>query len=161
VPTERPPADHADKSTVPLGFLLASAGQQVGSGFRDALAPHAVTPRQFAVLWSLSRDGSQNQQQLSDRLRIPPSRVVALVDQLEDRGWLERRSIPQDRRTRSVTLTPDGEHLITRLWGVAAAYQQHLLGDLTAAEQTVLRDLLHRITGHLSEGSADDPLRAW
>ena len=44
----------------------------------------------------------QSQQALAERLGIPPSRMVALVDQLEEMGLLERRPDPEDRRVRGL-----------------------------------------------------------
>ncbi|MBA3277387.1 MAG: MarR family transcriptional regulator, partial [Geodermatophilaceae bacterium] len=70
------------------------------TAFRAALAPYGIHPRKFAVLRALSSAAGQSQQQLSQALHIPASRLVALVDDLEERGLLERRRRPSDRRTR-------------------------------------------------------------
>ena len=88
--------------SIPLGFVTASVGELVASGFRDALAPHGVSPRQYAVLWAIAAYGEHTQHQLSERLGIPASRVVALIDDLERRSAVRRLVSERDRRIRTV-----------------------------------------------------------
>lgn len=146
---------------VPLGFLIASAGELTGSGFRDALAPHGVSPRHFAVLWALSAFGRHTQQQLSERLGIPASRVVSLIDDLEGRGAVRRLTSATDRRIRTVELTEAGRGLVAELWQSASRFQATLLGDLTDDEQRTLRRLLARVSANVGPRDAASGLRAW
>ncbi|MGH2879628.1 MAG: MarR family transcriptional regulator [Solirubrobacteraceae bacterium] len=53
-----------------------------------------------------------SQQAIGERLQIPPSRMVAFVDALEQRGLLERRANPEDRRARALYLTDEGRELL-------------------------------------------------
>src|SRR5918994_3488770 len=144
--------DGGTSDAVPLGFVLASAGELAGSGFRDALAPLGVNPRHFAVLWALSAFGQHTQQQLSERLRIPASRVVALIDDLEGRAAVRRLNSATDRRIRIVELTDAGRELFAELWQSASEFQASLLGDLTDDEQRALRGLLARVSANIGDG---------
>lgn len=147
--------------SIPLGFVIASAGELAASGFRDALAPHGVSPRHYSVLWALSTHGEHTQQQLSERLGIPASRVVSLIDDLEQRSAVRRLVSPSDRRVRTVQLTHEGRTLLTALWGVAQRYQARLLGDLTDDEQRTLRRLLARVSSTLGSPESVDRVRSW
>lgn len=146
---------------IPLGFVIASTGELAATGFREALAPHGVGPRHYAVLWALSAHAEHTQQQLSARLQIPASRVVALIDDLEERGSVLRLTSAEDRRIRTVQLTESGRGFLAELWRAAETYQLALVGDLTAPEQATLRALLGRVTANLGRGDAADRIRSW
>jgi DNA-binding MarR family transcriptional regulator len=56
----------------------------------------------------ISWQPGQSQQAIARQLRIPPSRLVPLVDSLETRGVIERRRDPGDRRNHALYLTDEG-----------------------------------------------------
>ncbi|GAA1847583.1 MarR family winged helix-turn-helix transcriptional regulator [Agromyces salentinus] len=159
----REPGPDAERpaEAMPLGFVTASVGELVASGFRDALAPHGVSPRQYAVLWALVAHGEHTQQQLSERLGIPASRVVALIDDLERRGAVQRVASDRDRRIRTVRLTDDGRRLVEDLRATAYRYERDLLRDLTDDEQRVLRSLLARMGSNVGRGGSAARIRSW
>lgn len=143
-----------------LGFVLASAGQRAQSHFRAALEPHGLHPRAFGVLLALSDIDGQSQQQLSRNLTIPASRVVALIDDLQAAGFVERRPHESDRRIYSVSLTDQGAEHLDRAATTALELEALITTGLTAQEQRQLRDLLRRATANLDGGHADS-LRVW
>lgn len=128
-----------------VGFLLSTLGYVVSRGFTEALAPFDLEPRQFAVLRAIGFLEGQPQQAVANRLHIPPSRMVALVDELEERGFLERRADPGDRRVRTLHLTPAGRKALEEAFQVAVAHEQKVSGGLTAAEREELLAYLRRI----------------
>lgn len=128
-----------------VGFLLSTLGYVVSRGFTEALAPFELEPRQFAVLRAIGFLEGQPQQAVANRLHIPPSRMVALVDELEERGFLERRADPGDRRVRTLHLTPAGRKALEEAFQVAVAHEQKVSGGLTAAEREELLGYLRRI----------------
>ena len=162
---QQPPNDGSEARTpddaIPLGFVVASAGELAASGFRDALAPHDVTPRQYAVLWALDAHGEHTQQQLSDRLAIPASRVVALIDDLERRSTVRRLASERDRRIRTVLLTDDGRRLLGELRVTAQRYEGDLIRDLSDEEQRMLRRLLARLGSNVGPGESAERIRSW
>src|SRR5208283_582295 len=87
----------------------------------------------------------QSQQAIGERLQIPPSRMVAFVDALEERSLLERRHNPLDRRTRELHLTADGRDLLGRAFTLVAAFELDLISDLSAEERDQLLELLARV----------------
>src|SRR5262245_18056926 len=97
-----------------VGFLLSALGYRVSRRFHAALAPLELDPREFAVLRGVGFADGQSQQAVAAQLQIPPSRMVAIVDELEARGLLERQPRPGDRRVRTLHLTAAGRELLGR-----------------------------------------------
>src|SRR5215469_8897782 len=93
---------------VSTAFLLAQVGAHAASQFGGRLArlrllrPHAGILRLIGVSPGLS------QQELGRRLAILPSQLVALLDELQERGLIERRQDASDRRTYALHLTASG-----------------------------------------------------
>ena len=98
-----------------LVFLLSKVGYATSRSFAACLEPLGLEARHFAVLNFIALDEGQSQQTLADALDIPASRMVTIVDELEHRGFIERRPHPTDRRARALYLTPAGEHTCTKL----------------------------------------------
>jgi DNA-binding MarR family transcriptional regulator len=114
------------------------------------------------LLRHLANDEGGSQQALGEALRIPPSRMVALVDGLEQRGLLERRRDPNDRRVRTLHLTPDGRRLLGEIMEVSLEHERQLCTGLQPAERERLITLLNRLAAEqgLAEGvhpGAADP----
>jgi DNA-binding MarR family transcriptional regulator len=128
-----------------VGFLLSSLGYAVSRGFHRELAPLELDPRGFAVLRSVGFSEGQTQQALAVALAIPASRMVAILDALERRGLLERRTRDDDRRSRAVHLTDAGRGLLQKAFAVAAQFEAHLCEGLSGEERDQLIGLLDRV----------------
>jgi DNA-binding MarR family transcriptional regulator len=132
-----------------LAFNLSSLGYSVSKGFSQTLAPFDLHPREFALLRAVGFQEGLSQQALGDRLQIPRSRMVAIVDELEARGLLERRPNLTDRRVRELHLTEAGRELLDQAFREAAAYEQQVSSPLDSAERERLLDLLERVSAGL------------
>jgi DNA-binding MarR family transcriptional regulator len=125
-----------------VGFTTSSTGYAIARRFRELLAPLGLEPREFALLRAVAADEGRSQQAVGERLGIPPSRMVAFVDALEERGLLERRQNPDDRRARALYLTEAGRELLGRAFARAVEYERELCAELTEEEREQLLDLL-------------------
>ncbi|MDF2697953.1 MAG: Transcriptional regulator, MarR family [Labilithrix sp.] len=76
---------------------------------------------------------------------ILPSRLVILVDDLEERGLLERRDSPEDRRIYELHLTPKATQALETIARVGRAHSETLCASLDAEERETLTSLLVRI----------------
>jgi DNA-binding MarR family transcriptional regulator len=128
-----------------VGFMLSTLGYAVSRAFHHALAPVELEPSEFAVMRGVGFNEGQSQQTLAKQLRISPSRMVAIVDRLEERELLERRPHPSDRRAHNLHLTPRGQGLLAQAFRLAKQHEQRISGPLTAAERAQLLDLLDRM----------------
>lgn len=128
-----------------VGFTISSTGYAIARRFREILAPLELEPREFALLRAVAAAEGQSQQTTGDRLQIPASRMVAFVDALEQRGLLQRRQNPDDRRARALHLTGEGRELLDRAFALAVEHERNLCGDLSNDEREQLLDLLQRV----------------
>jgi len=135
-----------------VAFNLSSLGYAVSKGFKAILVPFELHPREFAVLCAVGVEEGQTQQALGDRLQIPRSRMVSIVDELEARGFLERHPNPADRRVREIHLTDAGRGALEQAFEQAIAYERQVTAPLAAGEREQLLDLLERISTGLGIG---------
>jgi DNA-binding MarR family transcriptional regulator len=143
----RPEGPVAD-STVPfhsVGFTISTVGYAIARRFKAVLAPLDLEPREFALLRAVAASEGQSQHSLGARLQIPPSRMVAFVDALEQRGLLERRQNPSDRRSHALYLTDAGHELLGRAFALAVEHERDLCAGLSVQEREQLLELLQRV----------------
>lgn len=126
-------------------FLLAQVGAHAATQFAERLSALELSPPDAGILRLLSMAAGISQQELSARLRIHPSRLVAILDNLERRKLVERKANPEDRRLYSLHLTKDGGEILGRIGKIAREHQDALLSTLNAEERGRLTELLHRI----------------
>lgn len=138
-------APSADSPPRSVGFLLSQLGFVTARQFTAALAPLGIRPKDWALMRFVATDEGQSQQALAERIGLPPSRMVALVDRLEERGILERRPDPEDRRVRALYLTVKGHRTLERAFEAALDTETELCEPLGPRERDRLIDLLQKL----------------
>lgn len=126
-------------------FLLAQVGAHAASKFAERLAELKLTPPHAGILRILSSTPAITQQTLAATLGMVPSRLVALIDDLEARGLVERRETPDDRRRYALHLTEKGRSTLATTGRVSREHSQTLLAALSQNEQRQLAILLQRV----------------
>src|SRR5947209_2261905 len=116
-------------------FLLAQLGAHAASQFAERLRVLELAPSDAGILRLLSMAAGLSQQDLATKLNIHPSRLVAMLDNLEKRGLAERRANPEDRRLYSLHLTKGGEEALIEIGKVAREHQEKLLIALSKDER--------------------------
>ena len=139
------PENQKDTAKDQPAFLLAQLGAHAATLFAERLAPLHLTPPDTGILRLLRMAPGISQQELSARLQIHPSRLVAILDNLEKRTLVERKPNPQDRRLYSLHLTKDGSEILQQIGKVAREHQDALLSTLSSEERAQLTELLHRV----------------
>ncbi|MBB5343988.1 MarR family winged helix-turn-helix transcriptional regulator [Tunturibacter empetritectus] len=137
--------DHKEMERGQPAFLLAQLGAHAANQFTERLAVLQLTPADAGILRLLRVAAAISQQELSEKLRIHPSRLVAILDNLERRQLVERKPNPNDRRLYSLHLTKDGGEILERIGKVAREHQEALLSALNAADRKKLTELLQQV----------------
>jgi MarR family transcriptional regulator, lower aerobic nicotinate degradation pathway regulator len=123
-------------------FLLARVGfglkMRVMQEFEDA----GFTIYQYAVLALLGEGSAETQARIADVLDVDRSQLVGELDVLEERGLVERRRDPHDRRRHMVSITGDGKRQLGRLRTAVKRIEDAFLEPLDTASREVLHDTL-------------------
>jgi DNA-binding MarR family transcriptional regulator len=121
-----------------------------------ALEPIGLRPRHLVALMVLRDRGALTQGALGDVLRLDPTNLVGLLNELEERGLLERRRDPGDRRRHIVELSPAGRTALDGAERALASVQDEILGALDEPERATLHGLLLRAAdGQISEACTE------
>ena len=143
-PEETQPEEARRKRT-DIAFLLAQLGAYAAERFGERAAALDFTRPQAGLLRLISREPGLSQQAVARRLGTPPSRLVALVDGLEERSLIERRRNPGDRRNYALHPTAAGEQAMAALSQVSLEHEQAISAPLTEAERAQLSKLLGKL----------------
>ncbi|RJQ79794.1 MarR family transcriptional regulator [Pseudonocardiaceae bacterium YIM PH 21723] len=104
-----------------------------------------VTKPQYAVLLAVSANPDIEQARVGELAAIDKATLAGMLTRLEDRGLITRESDPSDRRKRTIRLTEDGVATLRRTRPLAAEVDAGLVTALTAEEQRILQNLLHKL----------------
>lgn len=137
--------------------LTAAQGERMISG---RLAAVDARKWHYAVLAALEEYGPASQATLSRRTGIYRSDLVAVINELEAQGAVERAPDPDDRRRNVITLTSAGRAHLRRLDAILDAAQEDLLAPLTAKERAELVGMLNRLIAHHAGRREDEPARS-
>jgi DNA-binding MarR family transcriptional regulator len=125
-----------------VAFLLAQIGHHAAAMFAEQMELVDLTPPHAGILRAIAEEPGRSQQALSAQLGLLPSRVVAYVDELEDRGYVERRRNPGDRRLHALYLTASGKKLMQKISDLVRQHERRLTAGLDAEQRATLRNLL-------------------
>lgn len=124
-------------SATEIGSLLASLADRMRGRFFARLQDEQLSPPQFGLLKLL--DEPRPMSALCQALFCDASNITGMADRLEERGLVERRADPGDRRVRLLALTPKGRRLRNRLTDGMIPE----LPGLAAMSDADRRELLH------------------
>jgi DNA-binding MarR family transcriptional regulator len=130
-----------------VAFLLAQLGAHAASAFAERLVPLELRPPEVGVLSRLARSPGESQRALADALGMHAPRLVALIDDLEARGLVERRRDPSDRRLNALHVTGGGRDVLKRATAVLLAASEDLTRPIGEAGDRELRSLLRKLLG--------------
>ena len=134
------------------GHLLRRAQQISVSIFYDEMGDE-LTPVQYAMLRNLENHEGIDQVSLSAISGIDTSTGATVCARLEEKGLLERRVIPTNRRQRALTITSAGEQLLSDLVPASQRLRRRLLAPLTEVEQQQFMKLLSKLVQENNEQS--------
>jgi DNA-binding MarR family transcriptional regulator len=123
-------------------LLMIKLGRITSHRFTEALEPFGIRPRHVAALIELRDRGELTQQSLCGQLHLDPTNLVAILNELEERGYATRRRDPGDRRRHLVEVSKKGIAVIDKVSEVMDGVEADLLAGLDPAERDLLEGLL-------------------
>jgi DNA-binding MarR family transcriptional regulator len=143
----------AEPLTSRLGYLLKHAQLNFSESGARALESLNITGRQLAVLVVLDAGEPLSQLEAAKELGVDRTTMVGLVDELEEKGLVQRRRSPDDRRKNIVELTPHGKETLAEGERRHQETEKAFLADLTPIEA----ELFVRILKQLAAGAEATP----
>lgn len=128
-----------------LGFHLRLAHVAMYRDFMTALADLDLTQKQCATLQLIGANPGVSQVDLAATLGTDRATMMAMVDRLEQRGFVVRRRSLADRRRQELNLTEAGEDMLARARHAIAEHERHFTSRFTAQELKALVNALGRI----------------
>src|SRR2546421_9439976 len=126
-------------------LLMIKLGRITMHRFTEALEPFGIRPRHVAALIELRDRGQLTQQALCGQLHLDPTNLVAILNELEQRGYATRRRDPEDRRRHLVEVSRKGIAVTEKVSEVMDGVEAELLDGLEPAERKQLEGLLTSI----------------
>jgi DNA-binding MarR family transcriptional regulator len=127
------PARRATAPTDPYAPIIAdfrAAMTMLKCESSERVLRLGISMAQLHILYTLQRKGQMTMSHLAEVLNVSLSNATGLIDRIEERGFVERTRVPEDRRIVLIRVTPEGERM---------------LGDIDALSDELLRSVL----GHL------------
>lgn len=115
---------------ISVGVFLQEAGEL------------GLTPVQYAALQTVANQPGIDQRTLARNIALDASTTGGVVDRLETRGWLERRTSPEDRRARQLFLTVAGQQALGDAVPVMLRAQEQILAPLSELERAEFMRML-------------------
>jgi MarR family transcriptional regulator, lower aerobic nicotinate degradation pathway regulator len=147
----RPPKELLSNAT----YLIHRLTVAIKEGKLAAYESTGLAPVHYAVLSLLAEEARETQATIADALGYDRSYLVGVLDELEERGLIERRRDPVDRRRHLVQLTPAGRESLTKLRSITRGFEKEFLAPLDAGERETLHSLLLRLATHHDERFAE------
>jgi DNA-binding MarR family transcriptional regulator len=124
------------------GYLLARLGVAFKNQAIARAAASGFELYDYSVLAILGEGDRATQATIADALTLDPSRLVALLDSLEERGMVVRQRDPQDRRRHVVSITDTGRGELTRVRAIVRQFEDEFFSPLDTENREALHEML-------------------
>jgi DNA-binding MarR family transcriptional regulator len=128
-----------------LAALVTRLARKLRAAEEPVLERAGLTMWEYVTLAHLARGAAESQQALAGTMGYDKTRLIGLLDGLEERGLVTRAPEPPDRRAHVVRLTAQGRRSLEAARDGIGRLEDELLAPLPAADRRVLRESLARL----------------
>ena len=143
-PPPKPPPGELLIRRMGVGYQLRRSFMALHRRLQASIKKYGVTPDQYVVLWVLNAWGPQSQREIFERIYSDGNTVAQMLRRMERKGWVSRKTHPDDARAIRVTLTPEGEGLRKTIYALARRNHEVALAGFSPAERELFVDFLFR-----------------
>jgi DNA-binding MarR family transcriptional regulator len=128
-----------------LAAMLAPLLRNLAAAERPVLAEHRLSMWAYSVLVALDEGPMRTQAALASAIGADKTRIIPILDELQDRGYTERRPDPDDRRVRLLAITDAGQEVKDAAQEAIQRGEERWLTALTADERRVFLRVIQRL----------------
>ena len=139
----------------PLGLLVAGARRSIKQAVTKQLLGRRLSHQQFWLLVALHERPGLSLRQLAERHHMDSPTASRILDLLARRGLVRMEDDPEDRRRRSIRLTPRGTSLAREIHPLALRTREAVQAGFSESEKRALRALLQRIIANMRRFERD------
>ena len=132
-------------------YLLMASQSLFQRGVFARLRDTGLTSGQPKVLDYLGGHDGASQKEIAAGCHIEPASLTAVLNGMEAKGLIERRSLNHNRRTSHVFLTPRGIQMQEETQRVFARMERAVLEGVSPEEQLIFMQVLEGIYNRLSQ----------
>ncbi len=132
-----------------VGWLVTDTARLMRTVFDRRARSLGLTRPQWLAIVRLQRRPGASQSALADMMEIEKAPVGRIVDRMEEKGLVERRADPGDRRINRIYLTVRGQQVYDTIYPLSLQTVQDALSELSARDREVLTRLLSRVKATL------------
>lgn len=127
--------------------MIEPIRQQLLATETEVLTGHDLSMWAYIVLLSLAEEPIRTQAALADAIRADRTRIIDVLDDLQERGLISRRPDPADRRARLLSLTNAGRQLRDAAQAAIQSREEQLLSLLEPGARAAFLDALRLLSG--------------
>jgi DNA-binding MarR family transcriptional regulator len=128
-----------------LAAMLHPLLRDLVAAEQPVLVAHDVSMWGYVVLNALDQSPVRTQATLADAVGADKTRIIPTLDELQQKGYIERRPDPDDRRVRLLEITPSGREVKNAVQVDIQRGEERWLSELTAQERDVFLRALERM----------------
>lgn len=135
-----------DALEVHLGYWLRRVSNHVSGAFARALQEKQTSVAEWVVMRRLHDNPGMRPAELADGLGLTRGAVSKILDKLEERRWITRKTLKADKRGQQLSLTPSGLRVVPVLTEIADRNDARFFDCLNDKERATLERLLRKLT---------------
>lgn len=127
-----------------VGYQIRRVQIMVMQSF-DRLAEARISPAIFHMLLLIEENPGISMSTIASEHGVDRASLMPAIQRMENEGWIERITSPDDKRVLMLRCTKEGSDLNRMLLGKVRALESRMLSDLSSDEQRTLLSLLKRV----------------
>jgi DNA-binding MarR family transcriptional regulator len=130
-----------------LAAMLAPLVRELMAAELPVLKAHGLSMWGYSVLLALDHSTVRTQAALAESIGADKTRIIGTLDELQDKGYIERNPDPDDRRVRLLAITESGRAVKDAVQEEIQRGEERWLGTLSASDRRVFLKVLRELSG--------------
>jgi DNA-binding MarR family transcriptional regulator len=151
--------DPSDDPYAPIIADFRAAMNQLKCASSERLVRMGVSMAQLHIMYTLQRNGEMPMSRLADVLQVSLSNATGLIDRIEERGFVERTRVPEDRRVVMIRVTDAGRRMLEEVDAISSDLLRSVFGRIGRSQVAAVGRAIAELRRGLEEttGVPSDP----